>query len=134
MEGKGSKIDLRPTCDAGALGRQLHKLAFAPCITIQGGIVAPAACVLCTDVLWKRSRPGKECRRVILYVKVKCGGGVVAENVGDRSKEKGARSNGRTESIGKSSGKRTERRGEGGGGGSKRVQRRKVEIQSAGRA
>ena len=45
MEGKGSKIDLMPTCDADALGRQLHKLAFAP-ITIPGGIVAPAACVL----------------------------------------------------------------------------------------
>ena len=65
MEGNGSNIDLMPTCDADALGCQLHKLAFAPCITIQGGIVAPAACVLCTDVVWKRSRPGKECMRLI---------------------------------------------------------------------
>jgi len=58
---------------------------------------------------------------------------VVAENVGYGSKEKGARSNRRTESIGKNSGKRTERCGEGGGGGSKRAQRREVEIQPAGR-
>ena len=56
---------------------------------------------------------------------------MVAENVGYGSKEKGVRSNRRTESIGKSSDKRTERRGEGGGGGSKRAQRREVEIQPA---
>ena len=60
-----------------------------------------------------------------------CGDRVAA--VKDGSKEKGARSNRRTESIGKSSGKRTERRGDGGGGGSKRAQRRAMEVQPAGR-